>query len=117
MVNFFTHSIIALIILDFFALPLACFLDNQIDKINKNKNPMEQPITVGIRKEKINKNTRTIYFKCYIQYQLKKDGKWILHNTNGPAVTNTENNEKAFFINGIKCNTELQYAVMKGDLK
>ena len=41
MVNFFTYSIIALIILDFFALPLACFLDNQIDKINKNKNPME----------------------------------------------------------------------------
>lgn len=115
MVNFFTYSIIALIILDFFALPLACFLDNQIDKINKNKNPMEQPITVGIRKEKINKNTRTIYFKCYIQYQLKKDGKWILHNTNGPAVIDSVNEETAYFINGIEYTNELQYLVAKGD--
>ena len=49
----------------------------------------------------------------YVQYQKLIDGKWVLHNLNGPAVINMHTNKTAFFIDGINYSDELQYLVAK----
>lgn len=116
MIRTIYNCVFVLLITVLIILPIIALMDVQLDNINSNKNPMEQPIIVKIKRKKIGKNIRLIYYdNRYTQYQLKKNGKWVLHNLNGPAVIDKFSNRKNFFVNGFKCDNELQYLVAKGD--
>lgn len=76
--------------------------------------PMKQPLKgPALYTTKINRII--IYDNRYFQHQLKKNGKWILHNTNGPAVVDSLLKRSSFFINGVEYENEFQYLVAKGD--
>ena len=49
----------------------------------------------------------------YIKHQKLIDGKWVLHNLNGPAVIHLKSKKECFFIDGIEYQDELQYLVAK----
>lgn len=49
----------------------------------------------------------------YVQYQKLIDGKWVLHNLNGPAVIDKLEDKEQFFIDGVEYQDELQYLVAK----
>lgn len=49
----------------------------------------------------------------YVQYQKLIDGKWVLHNLNGPAVIHLKSKKECFFIDGVEYQDELQYLVAK----
>ena len=51
----------------------------------------------------------------YFKYFILKNNQWVLHNSNGPAIYDTKTNKSSFYINGVKCRTELQYLVAKED--
>lgn len=76
--------------------------------------PMKEPVK-GKTKKLSKKYIKVIYDNRYIQYQKLIDGKWVLHNLNGPAVIDSVNEKTAYFINGIEYTNELQYLVAKGD--
>ena len=64
--------------------------------------------------ENVKETNRTVYcLDRYIQHQKLIDGKWVLHNINGPAVIDMLENKEYFFIDGIKYQDELQYLVAK----
>lgn len=76
--------------------------------------PMKQPLKgPALYTTKINRII--IYDNRYFQHQLKKNCKWILHNTNGPAVVDSLLKRSSFFINGVEYENEFQYLVAKGD--
>lgn len=88
---------------------------NSINALNqKAKNPMKEAIQSSNNEiEQTRKITYHDNFFQYIQYQKFSNGKWVLHNLNGPAVINLDTNETAFFIDGINYSDELQYLVAK----
>ena len=53
----------------------------------------------------------------YIKHQKLIDGKWVLHNLNGPALINLDTNETSFFIDGIQYQNESQYLTAKENYK
>lgn len=88
---------------------------NSINVLNqKAKNPMKEAIQLPNNEiEQIRKITYHDNFFQYIQHQKFLNGKWVLHNLNGPAVINLDTNKTAFFIDGINYSDELQYLVAK----
>lgn len=88
---------------------------NSINALNqKAKNPMKEAIQLPNNEiEQTRKITYHDNFFQYIQHQKFLNGKWVLHNLNGPAVINLDTNETAFFIDGVDCSDELQYLVAK----
>lgn len=88
---------------------------NSINALNqKAKNPMKEAIQSSNNEiEQTRKITYHDNFFQYIQYQKFSNGKWVLHNLNGPAVINLDTNKTEFFIDGINYSDELQYLVAK----
>ena len=89
-----------------------------IKKINRQKqtnsnstNPLRPTQQLN---ENVKETNRTVYcLDRYIQHQKIKNGEWVLHNLNGPAVIDMLENKEYFFIDGIKYQDELQYLVAK----
>ena len=88
---------------------------NSINALNqKAKNPMKEAIQSSNNEiEQTRKITYHDNFFQYIQYQKFSNGKWVLHNLNGPAVIDKLEDKEQFFIDGVEYQDELQYLVAK----
>lgn len=85
-----------------------------IEELTKqtNVNPIKNPIPSSFKQAKTTSRIIT-YKNRYTQHQKFLNGKWVLHNLNGPAVIDSKENKEYFFIDGIQYENELQYLVKK----